>query len=78
MSILGLLKQISMNKEQYEENLKRKQEQHLSNIQGKKDSDWSPCLHDSCTECVGTGIKSDGSKCIHYISCQCQKCRITY
>lgn len=33
------------------------------------------CLHDSCSECGGTGIKRNGGgACIHGISCPCQKC----
>lgn len=32
------------------------------------------CLHLSCSQCKGTGIKSDGSSCIHMISCPCPKC----
>ena len=32
------------------------------------------CLHDSCRECFGTGIKEDGSMCVHYIACHCPKC----
>jgi hypothetical protein len=49
------------------------------------DSDWmkdvkdedekeEPCLHDSCSECHGTGKKKDGTTCIHWISCPCPKC----
>lgn len=33
-----------------------------------------PCMHDSCTECHGTGVKKDGSFCVHFISCPCPKC----
>lgn len=37
----------------------------------------SNCLHDSCPECNGTGLKVTGnSMCIHYISCNCNKCGI--
>lgn len=32
------------------------------------------CLHDQCPECHGTGVKKDGTPCIHYISCPCPKC----
>ena len=32
------------------------------------------CLHDSCTMCNGTGIKKDGSACVHMLSCPCKKC----
>lgn len=32
------------------------------------------CLHRKCSECHGTSIKKDGSRCIHMISCRCKKC----
>lgn len=32
------------------------------------------CLHDSCPDCGGTGIKKWGGACIHFISCPCPKC----
>lgn len=32
------------------------------------------CLHNSCSECHGTGRKVDGSMCIHHISCGCRRC----
>ena len=35
------------------------------------------CLHEACTSCRGTGIKSDGSTCVHMLSCTCQKCMCT-
>jgi hypothetical protein len=35
------------------------------------------CLHDNCPKCRGTGIDSGGGACIHMISCNCPKCRIT-
>lgn len=35
------------------------------------------CFHDKCPECEGTGRKkSDGSTCIHMISCPCPKCTL--
>lgn len=33
------------------------------------------CLHKKCPNCKGTGQKSNGDRCIHYISCPCQICR---
>ena len=63
-----------MNRKEYEEDLKRKQEEHLKSIHNQQESYWRPCLHDSCPECVGTGIKRDGSTCVHMISCPCPKC----
>lgn len=32
------------------------------------------CLHDSCSQCKGTGIKENGDYCFHFISCNCPKC----
>lgn len=58
----------------YEEDLKRRQKQHLETIKNKRDDNWRPCLHDSCPSCIGTGRKKDGSICIHAISCPCPKC----
>ena len=64
-----------MDRKSYEEDLKRRQEEHLSRISGQQDYTWwQPCMHDSCPMCFGTGIKSDGSMCIHNISCSCPKC----
>lgn len=32
------------------------------------------CVHKSCPDCKGSGTKSDGNMCVHYISCSCSKC----
>ena len=32
------------------------------------------CMHEQCTSCFGTGVKEDGTACIHFISCSCPKC----
>lgn len=58
----------------YEDDLQRRQKEHLDGIHNKQNIYWRPCLHDSCPECLGTGIKKDGSPCIHNISCPCPKC----
>lgn len=68
----------------YEEDLKNRQEEHLRKVkeyaqrnQGYVyEVDYSFCMHDACPECVGTGIKIDGSACIHMIACTCKKCSI--
>jgi len=45
---------------------------------GKKANIIPVCLHESCTSCNGTGRKiSDGTMCIHFISCPCPKCTPT-
>ena len=67
-----------MDRKQYEQELKERQERHLSNIQGLNDTNWRPCMHDQCQECHGTGIKANGSSCIHGISCPCPKCTPSY
>jgi len=66
-----------MDRKWYEEDLKRRQEEHLKNVANKMgygDNQWQPCMHDNCPECVGTGVRRDGSPCIHMISCPCPKC----
>ena len=68
----------NLNREQYEEDLKRRQKEHLYSIQRQNDANWRPCLHDQCLECHGTGIKRDGSMCVHGISCPCPKCSPIY
>jgi hypothetical protein len=37
-------------------------------------SDKQVCLHDTCPECGGTGIKKIGGICVHHLSCPCPKC----
>jgi hypothetical protein len=46
----------------------------LLNLKTKKDTN---CLHESCTECHGTGKKRGGEICVHFISCTCKKCNFT-
>ncbi len=71
-----------MDRKKYEEHLRKKQEKHLKRISIRFDEfyemNWRPCLHDACTECHGTGLKIDGTGCVHYISCLCQKCSPSY
>jgi hypothetical protein len=63
-------------KQQYIEELAKKQKEHLEKIQSNIDYNWKPCLHDQCTQCHGTGIKQDGFFCVHSISCSCPKCTV--
>lgn len=65
-------------REEYERNLKRVQKEHLDRINHGDNLAWSPCLHDQCPSCHGTGLKLDGSLCIHNISCPCPKCSPRY
>jgi hypothetical protein len=62
-----------MTRDEYEKDLARRQAIHLQNVK-KGYEIWQPCAHDQCPECIGTGIKSNGSPCIHYIYCSCPKC----
>lgn len=63
-----------INREEYERDLKRRQQEHLDSIGKLQEQNWRPCMHDSCPECVGTGQKKDGSFCIHNLSCPCPRC----
>lgn len=63
-----------MNRERYEEDLRRRQEEHLRRVRERYSREWHPCSHDNCHECIGTGVKSDGSPCVHMISCHCPRC----
>lgn len=69
---------MNLNKEQYEQDLKERQKQHLERINGNSNQNWIPCMHDQCQECHGTGIKQNGATCIHMISCGCPKCTPSY
>ena len=40
----------------------------------KRIEDEPKCLHLTCPECHGTGKKSTGEMCIHFISCPCPRC----
>jgi len=64
-------------REDYEKDLRRRQEDHIAEITRRNDLNWRPCLHDSCPECIGTGLRRIGGSCIHMISCPCPKCTPT-
>lgn len=64
-----------MDREQYEKDLERRQKAHLEKVNGRN---WRPCMHDSCKECCGTGVRSNGTACVHMISCPCPKCSPCY
>lgn len=66
-----------MDKEQYEKDLKQRQEEHLKRV-NNQGNNWKPCMHDQCISCHGTGITIYGSHCIHGISCPCPKCNPSY
>ena len=67
-----------IDRKQYEDDLQRRQKEHLDNVYNLQNKNWRPCLHDSCPDCLGTGIKRDGGICIHGISCPCPKCTPYY
>ena len=65
-----------MERKEYEEGLKKRQEEHNRHLDEHltRATPWRPCMHDECSECVGTGRKRDGTVCVHMISCPCPKC----
>lgn len=66
---------MSTDREQYEQDLARRQRQHLEIVRGGQQSaPWRPCAHDQCASCHGTGITAQGHACIHGIACTCPKC----
>lgn len=50
------------------------QAKYLRKVRELREKTRQPCLHDGCDKCHGTGIKLDGSRCVHMISCPCRKC----
>lgn len=62
-----------MTQEEYEKDLKARQEAHLKSLENKPD--WKPCLHDQCPNCLGTG-RSKFGLCTHMVSCDCPKCSL--
>lgn len=68
-----------MNRQEYEEDLKRRQAEHIKRISTPMEFEyWQPCLHDLCPECLGTGLSLNGGTCVHWISCPCPKCAVSY
>lgn len=57
----------------YERDLRERQRQHLESVRGNHMM-GQQCMHDMCPECIGTGVKHDGSPCVHMLSCPCPKC----
>lgn len=72
--ILRLGGKAPQTREEYLEELAKRQKEHLDKVHQNLHVEWQPCLHDSCPNCHGTGIKLDGTNCIHMISCPCPKC----
>lgn len=42
----------------------------------KPETKFVRCFNAECSQCKGTGIKLDGSACIHYIACPCPRCSV--
>lgn len=57
-----------------DEDLRERQRRHLEEVNRRFDNRGHSCLHDGCPECIGTGIRRNGSMCVHSISCPCPKC----
>jgi hypothetical protein len=55
-----------------------KRDEHLRALNDlvRTKDDPIPCIHDTCELCFGTGLKRDGTPCIHYIACPCPRCTI--
>lgn len=61
-----------MRKEEHDEKV-RKHREVLGKNAGEDDGDVK-CLHLLCPSCWGTGIKQDGTMCVHSIYCPCKRC----
>ena len=66
------------SQQKYEEELAAKKAAHLKKIQDLKKTTFTPCQHDECPECCGTGKKLNGFACIHYLHCTCPKCSTSH
>jgi hypothetical protein len=64
------------SREEYLRQLRERQKKHLEGL--SLDIDLGPCAHESCPHCHGTGIKGDGTPCVHFISCGCPRCTPTF
>ena len=57
-----------------DEDLRRRQQDHLRQVGRNNMMRPSDCKHNQCRSCVGTGVRIDGSRCVHSISCLCARC----
>lgn len=61
----------------FKNKLTKKQQEHLRKaLRWKEKEESVPCRHDECTQCYGTGVKINGERCVHYLSCNCPKHQI--
>ncbi len=75
---LKALNDMNTNRDQYQRNLDERQKKHLDEIKRRQDAAFTPCAHDACTSCHGTGVKVSGEACFHHLSCKCRKCNPTH
>jgi len=71
----------TIDEEEYYKDLERRQQEHLDRVKrlySPFSPPFQPCLHDQCPSCLGTGVRADGSMCIHNLSCPCSKCTPWY
>lgn len=62
--------------ERFDEQIEREKREHLERVRENMDRRRRsyPCAHDQCRQCHGTGIKLDGTACIHMLYCSCPRC----
>jgi len=58
--------------------LTEKQKRHLENVEKYVNRNQTHCLHNGCSKCHGTGKKLNGEFCVHFISCPCPSCSVTF
>jgi hypothetical protein len=65
-----------MDKKTFYDELEKRQAEHLKEVTRRATGgeQWKPCRHDLCTECHGTGVRLDGTPCMHALHCDCPKC----
>ena len=64
----------SIDSDEYQKQVSERQRKHLEAVRSNLERSLQPCLHNNCNKCCGTGIRKDGTACIHMISCPCAKC----
>ena len=72
----ALLKPKIMNIPQYIHYFYDKNPEHKSLANKGPRDKTEDCLHSSCSECAGSGVKKNGGACVHMISCRCSKCGV--
>ena len=60
-----------------DDDLVRRQQEHLRNVRERaREPDQESCTHNRCTDCIGTMIRTDGSRCPNHamLYCPCKRC----